>query len=765
MRRNLLLCTAACALFSSSFTFTSTSTASGLRPQERYALEGLHHHSQKDFINTPTMKTNNHRTMSSFGIVGKNPYFNQAIQKDLMSERDRINGMFYAAGRSGSGANQSELMDKLGRMYANALANQYNRDVVISIQTATMKDLEILKNIASGAMIGEGSYFSQELRKGLDRIQTDIIGESFSKNDGAQSSVYNHAMANQYNHDIQHMMLANAVLDKYNQYQLKKMSNDLQRQSNGATNALRNALNLEADNQQRVNAAHQQWITQDNHDWHKLQNTAEILHKAAKVDNALQGQNKELSDTLRKAVLGTLNSDEITNVERKGETSPPPKDTSSLRTEHGIIPPKINRNSQSDIYPKTNTTSSTSETSPNTSAKAHVKLLSKVDNTAITNPQSNPQLTDGKALKTSSFLNEAVDRKTLTPQIENSLIMPIAMFSVGVSDANNQSILLDNMQITMFEPKNYQEKSIFLSTYGNKNTFFSRIKTEQDNVQTEQDSVQKEQVEVQAEREDIQVKQEDVQTEQESVQADIRYAALQAGAILVALEHQNISTNFGFLGTYGKLSFAPKNAESSHKKMFDKWSLTAYGNIQHDSGIYASAFLSYGIFKENMGNNFIKDTPKMNNSKVLGAAATVGQKLLTSFEGVILEPQAQLVYQHLMLGSPSDNSSSSNDSSSSDEDTSKVNISKPDQWLLRIGGRLTQNKGHALSFYGKLNLIKTFSKNFQLAAMGSLVEGGFGIHAHLSQNIELHSDLSYQHKFKKVGISGINISAGMRYHF
>ncbi|WP_212112775.1 autotransporter outer membrane beta-barrel domain-containing protein [Bartonella queenslandensis] len=480
-------------------------------------------------------------------------------------------------------------------------------------------------------------------------------------------------------------------------------------------------------------------------------------------------KNSETSLTHTENKHPVINSS--TRQKRSSDPLPPAnvvsqhKNTSSLRAVHEITQPEINKNLQSDIDPKTNTSSSTSEMSPNTSAKAHVKLLSKVDSTAITDPQSSSQLTDGKATASSSSLDEIENSKTLTPQIENSLIMPIAMFSVGVADANNQSTLLDNMQITMFEPKNYQERGIFLSTYGNKNTFFSRIQTEQDNVQTEQDSVQTEQVEVQAERDEIQEKQEDVQTEQESVHADIRYAALQAGAILIAREYQSISTNFGFFGTYGKLSFAPKNAESSHKKMFDKWSLTAYGNIQHDSGAYASAFLSYGIFKENMANNFIKDTPKMNNSKILGAAATVGQKLLTSFEGVILEPQAQLVYQHLMLGSSSDNNSSSNDSSPSDEDTSKINISKPDQWLVRIGGRLTQNKGHALSFYGKLNLIKTFSKNFQLAAMGSLVEGGFGVHAHLSQNIELHSDLSYQHKFKKVGISGINISAGMRYHF
>ncbi|GAA5102545.1 hypothetical protein [Bartonella acomydis] len=56
-KKHLLLCTAACALFFSYFNATYTRNASDLPPQTRYALEGLHH-SQKDFINSPTMKTN-----------------------------------------------------------------------------------------------------------------------------------------------------------------------------------------------------------------------------------------------------------------------------------------------------------------------------------------------------------------------------------------------------------------------------------------------------------------------------------------------------------------------------------------------------------------------------------------------------------------------------------------------------------------------------------------------------------------------------------
>ncbi|WP_375646864.1 autotransporter outer membrane beta-barrel domain-containing protein [Bartonella sp. AA56HLJMS] len=656
MHKNLLLCTAACALFFSSFNFTSTSTASALSPQERHAIEGImklpeQYRHAIDLINTPTQAEKNLEKIASGAMMEDNAHFNQALENHMDRVRDTINSSFAGAGRYGSGAH----------------INVVNRE--------------------------------------MDNIRAQ-------------------AMANKHHQDMQIMMQARAKLGQLRQNRLKTRENLLRGYDKAVSDAVKAAAILEADNQQRVNAAHQQWVSQDNRDWHKLQNKAEILHKAAQVDTALQGQNKELSGALRKAVLETLNADGITNVERKEKTSPPPTDTSFTRTDHGMRQPKINENSQSDIDPQTNTTSSASKTTL-PSEKAHMNLLPKVGNTATAATESTSKLTDDdKATATSTSLNGTAKSTILTPQEESSLVMPIAMFAVGFSDVNNQNILLDNMQITMFEPKDHPERGVFLSSYGNKSTFSSKVQAEQD-----------------------------------GVQADIHYAALQAGATLIALKDQNISSNFGLFGTYGKLSFTPKNKESFQKNMFDKWSLTAYGNIQHDSGIYASAFLSYGIFKENHATALIKHTSKVKNSKTLGAAATVGQKLSTSLEGVILEPQAQLVYQRLMLGSLSDRSSFS------DDDNSKIDISNPYQWLLRIGGRLTQNKGHAVSFYGKLNMIKTFSKNFQLAAMGSLIEGGFGIHTHLSQNIQLHSDLSYQHKFKKAGISAINISAGIRYHF
>ncbi|EJF84987.1 autotransporter outer membrane beta-barrel domain-containing protein [Bartonella rattimassiliensis] len=633
MHRNLLLCTAACALFFSS-NFTSTSIASSLSPETRRTLEEIIKLPQQyrhaiDLVSTPTQAEKNLEEIAS-GTMRQD---NSQVDKILDEVEGRINSYFSGIGRNGSSAHREELQKARDNIHAQVMAN-----------------------------------------------------------------------------NTQHMIQANAYLDRLRQERMITKENLLRGYEKAVSDAAKAAAILDADNQQRINAKRQQWTTQDNRDWYNLQNKAEILHKAAQVDSALQGQNKELANTLRKAVLDALNSDGRTNVEKKGDSIAFKED------QHSIIDSNTKQRHAGNVV---------SQRKSNLSTRADREIIqpkvnenAKADNT---DTQNSSRPTDEKATATSTSLN-VVEKRTAHPsQAESYLVMPTAMFAVGLADVNNQNILLDNMQITMFEPKDSQERGVFLSTYGNKSTFYSNL--------------------------------------QSSIRADIRYTALQAGVTLVALKDQNINTNFGFFGTYGNLSFAPKNKEISHTNVLDKWSLTAYGNIQHDSGVYASAFLSCGIFKENITKNNIRYTLKVNNKTILGAAATVGQKLSTGWEGVILEPQAQLVYQRLMLGS------FSNDGSVPNGDNSKINIGYPHQWVFRVGGRLTQNKGRAVSFYGKLNLVKAFSKNFEPDAMGSLIEGGFGIHTHLSKNIELYSDLSYQHKFEKVGITGINLSGGMRYRF
>ncbi|WP_409360975.1 autotransporter outer membrane beta-barrel domain-containing protein [Bartonella heixiaziensis] len=321
--------------------------------------------------------------------------------------------------------------------------------------------------------------------------------------------------------------------------------------------------------------------------------------------------------------------------------------------------------------------------------------------------------------------------KALVPQVASYLVLPNAVFTAGFAEVKNQDILLDNMRATNFGEKDNKKRGIFFSTHGNKVTLSS-------------------------DRDPLQY----------GYGADVQHTTVQAGVTLTVLEKQDITTSFGLLGTYGKLAFTPKDMEGAEKSTLDKWSLAAYGSIQHNNGMYINALFSYGILKGNITRALIGNTAELNNTNTLSASATIGKKLGTNTEGLFFEPQAQLVYQRLTL------------STFSDIDGFKVNMGNPHQWLVRVGGRLTQTilptkEGCPLSFYGKLNVMKTFSDNgtiqigdmFHLDSMGSSVEGGLGVNAHLSQNAVFHADVNYQHKLQKAGISGINFSGGIRYRF
>lgn len=321
--------------------------------------------------------------------------------------------------------------------------------------------------------------------------------------------------------------------------------------------------------------------------------------------------------------------------------------------------------------------------------------------------------------------------RALLPQVANYLTLPNTLFSAGFADVNNQNTLLDAMRTTVFGAEDNKKNNLFFSSYGEKVTLSSN-------------------------RGPLRY----------GYDADVNYGALQLGVILAALESKDIRTHFGLLGTYGKLAFTPKEMQDSEKTTLDKWSLTAYSGIQHSNGLYLNALLSYGTLKGNITTALVGNAAKLDGTEILNISATLGQKLATDTKGLVFEPQVQFIYQNLMFDI------------FSDANGLEVDMSNPHQWLIRFGGRLTKTimaaeENKAVSFYGKMNVIRTFgdgktikiADTFHLDPTGSSIEGGMGVNAYLSQNIVLNGDISYRQKLQKTGVSGTNVSGGIRYRF
>ncbi|EJF86112.1 outer membrane autotransporter barrel domain-containing protein, partial [Bartonella vinsonii subsp. arupensis OK-94-513] len=207
----------------------------------------------------------------------------------------------------------------------------------------------------------------------------------------------------------------------------------------------------------------------------------------------------------------------------------------------------------------------------------------------------------------------------LVPQTAGYIVMPNALFYSGLVDMAKQNALLANMRTSVLGKEEEKNTGFFLYTYGSTGTLSS-------------------------ERGPLKY----------GYGADLRYAALEAGVTLAAIEGQNSTTHFGLVATYGQLSFTAKNMQDAGKNTLDKWSLTAYGSSQYDNGFYVDTLLSYGILKGDITNAIIGKTAKLKNAKMLNLSTTVGKEFATGTEGLTLEPQAQLAYQHLMFDTITD---------------------------------------------------------------------------------------------------------------
>ncbi|EJF84943.1 autotransporter outer membrane beta-barrel domain-containing protein [Bartonella rattimassiliensis] len=322
--------------------------------------------------------------------------------------------------------------------------------------------------------------------------------------------------------------------------------------------------------------------------------------------------------------------------------------------------------------------------------------------------------------------------KAVVPQVPTYLLMPNALFQVGLMDMSNHNKQLGTLRTAIGTlGESGKSSAIFARGYGGSYRYLS-----------------------------------DLSALEYGYGGNLNYNAIEASILLNAIEDAHHTLSFGVMGSYGKIVLQPQDVEESKKSVFDKWAITAYAGIQHDTGFYIDGLFSYGLFKGDVltkargKTTTLKATP-LNASWIAGKSFMIGQ-----YKGLIFDPQIQVVYQSV----PFDKTS--------DIDGFDVGMGKVDQWVVRVGGNLSKTlvaseEGHVVSFKGKLHLTNGFREKqrvqfgdeFQLGAFGSSLETGMGVSAQLSSNLMLHGDVIYQHRLSKSGFSGTIFSGGLRYRF
>ncbi|WP_019223648.1 autotransporter outer membrane beta-barrel domain-containing protein [Bartonella rattaustraliani] len=331
----------------------------------------------------------------------------------------------------------------------------------------------------------------------------------------------------------------------------------------------------------------------------------------------------------------------------------------------------------------------------------------------------------------SSLLEHEGDIMAVVPQVPTYLFLPNALFHSGLMDVKNQNKQLEAMRINstgMLEI--YENSASFLRGYGGSYRYGS-----------------------------------DLSAFEYGYGGNLDYNGVEAGILLQTIEDANIAMSFGVMGSYGKLSLQPQEVEQSQKSAFDKWTVTAYGSLQHDEGFYVDGLFSYGFLKGDVLTLARGKTVTLKGSP-LSASFTSGKSIITGQEGLVFDPQIQIVYQNLQF------------EKASDVDGFDIDMEKLDKWIMRVGGRLTKTlvtsqAERVVSLTGKMHFVRgfggkqsvNFEDSFQLSAFGSSLEVGLGLNAQLSSKFMFHGDVTYQNQIGKAGFSGASFSGGLRYRF
>lgn len=243
------------------------------------------------------------------------------------------------------------------------------------------------------------------------------------------------------------------------------------------------------------------------------------------------------------------------------------------------------------------------------------------------------------------------------------------------------------------------------------------------------------------------------------------YSALQFGANHMFVDNKDGTLRLGLAGTLGRMWLTPSAIDGPSKGLYNTQTLSGIATWQDRDGWYLDGILSGGLF------DGVYSTQA--RGRVLGMNGT---SFAVSLEGgypfdlpwwkLNLEPQAQIVWQHLQFASRAD------------VDGLNVDMGSPNQGVLRLGFRLKRpflnDDDMLITPYFKANLLQGLGSGghvtlsgdqFSTGSYGTALQVGAGITGTLTRNIAVYGDVAWQSHVTTGGFRGWLANAGLRYDF
>ncbi|MFK0376643.1 autotransporter outer membrane beta-barrel domain-containing protein [Pandoraea sp. NPDC090278] len=245
--------------------------------------------------------------------------------------------------------------------------------------------------------------------------------------------------------------------------------------------------------------------------------------------------------------------------------------------------------------------------------------------------------------------------------------------------------------------------------------------------------------------------------------ASMDYSAIQFGGNLFKRRDDNGLWRFGLAGTIGTLHFEPQAVDGYSSARTSTSRVSGYATYQSTQGWYVDNVLSFGWFDGNVSTNAYANASALKGHDI--AASIEAGYPLGIGAGLQLEPQAQLVAQHVSFNNQVD------------ADGLNVNIGGQNQWLGRLGMRLTRafevGKGRVTP-YAAIDYLHAFTGGTQVTVggvgftsgkLGDALRLSLGANATMSERMSAYARVSWSKDVGNAGMRGWLFNVGGRYLF
>ncbi|MCI0151918.1 autotransporter-associated beta strand repeat-containing protein [Paraburkholderia sediminicola] len=242
-------------------------------------------------------------------------------------------------------------------------------------------------------------------------------------------------------------------------------------------------------------------------------------------------------------------------------------------------------------------------------------------------------------------------------------------------------------------------------------------------------------------------------------------AGLTAGANGKVINDERGTLRVGLGGVYTHTSFTPAAADGQSEGTASYMGLAGMATWQARPGWYVDAILAGGWYEGKVTTPERGQTMPLRGSSV-ATSLEAGYPFALGWQQLDLEPQVQVVYQHLGLDRQTD------------ADGIDVNLGSQNQVVLRAGARLSRSfdrtSGARLTPYAKLNVLHGLSgagtvsvggSSFTTGAWGTALQLGAGLTGTLTPRLSLYGELSGQHEIASGGFNSWAASGGLRYMY